>query len=296
MVDQNYTVLFADISGSMALYQSLGDEQAKSLVIDLQARLSTLINEQQGTVQDIIGDEIMARFDNPDSALQCAANIHLCADSFGREASTTLTMRIGVHTGPAIVEGQRMFGDTVNLAARVAAIAKGGQTIITSDTHHLADPEWQALSRQFDVASVKGKSEPITIYLLPWRENDLTVINTPDSTPTETTGNLQLTYANQQHDLLTHEGVFSIGRAVTNHLVIDAEPVSRRHTTIELQRGRYVVTDNSTNGTHVYLHTGEVIYLRREQLPLWGTGQFALGAPSNQASGHVIEFALQPAA
>ncbi|MBX2825749.1 MAG: adenylate/guanylate cyclase domain-containing protein [Gammaproteobacteria bacterium] len=292
MPESQYTVLFADIAGSMQLYQSAGDERAKSLIVGLQSELTAFIQSCHGTVQDIIGDEIMARFDDVDSALQCASAIHRKTESYGQLHSTPLQMRIGLNTGAAIVEQQRMFGDTVNLAARVAAIATAGQTIITAATLAGAGSCWQTTARQFDVAKVKGKTKPVVVYLLPWREQDLTIINTSASAGSSTAGTLELHYADKTLELEAHEGTFSIGRAVTNDLVVDAEPVSRRHTTIECVRERYVIADNSTNGTHVYLDSGEVIYLRREQLPVWGTGELALGAPSDQARGHVIRFAV----
>lgn len=293
MPESQYTVLFADIAGSMQLYQTVGDEQAKSLIVGLQSELTAFIQSCHGTVQDIIGDEIMARFDEVDSALQCATAIHRKAEHFGQSHSTPLQMRIGLNTGAAIVEQQRMFGDTVNLAARVAAIATAGQTIITAATLAGAGSHWQEAARQYDVAKVKGKAEPVVVYLLPWREQDLTVINTSATAGSSSAGSLELRYADRILVLEAHEGTFTIGRAVTNDLVIDAEPVSRRHTTIECIRERYVVADNSTNGTHVYLDSGEVIYLRREQLPVWGSGELALGAPSDQAQGHVIRFAVK---
>jgi len=293
MAEQEFVVLFADVSGSMQLYETAGDEAAKSLVIGLQGVLTTLIEDQNGEVQEIIGDEVMARFGSPNHALSCATAIHKCAEQFSRGRPTALQMRIGVHIGSTIIEQERMFGDTVNLAARVASIAQGEQTIITETLIKRADPHWQRLARKFDVTRIKGKSEPVVIYDLPWHQNDLTVIQQAPSTATNNCGVLSLVYNDTTIELKKHEGPFSIGRALTNNLVVNAEPVSRRHTLIEHVRDRFVVTDKSTNGTHVYLNSGEVIYLRREQLPIWGEGQLSLGAPSNQAAGHVVNFSCR---
>ncbi len=288
MSEQEYVVLFADISGSMLLYQTIGDESAKSLVIELQRQLSQVVQRNAGIVQEIIGDEVMARFERPDDALRCAGDIHQCAEQYGLDISAPILMRVGLHFGKAIIESNRMFGDTVNLASRIASIAQGGQTITTETLIRQSASHWQAQARQFDIARVKGKSEPIVIYDLPRKQKELTIIN-PVAPPTGKPA-LCLTYNRRSVELEGHEGQFGIGRALTNDLVVNAEPVSRRHTAIELIRDHYVVIDKSTNGTHVYLDNGEMIYLRREQIPIWGTGQLALGAPSNQAENHVVHF------
>ena len=294
MSEQEYVVLFADIAGSMQLYESIGDRSAKSLIIGLQQQLSTLIDRNCGEVQEVTGDEIMARFKLPDHGLRCAQDIHQCAESFSKEKSVSVLMRIGLHIGTAIVEQNRMFGDTVNLASRVAAIAQGGQTITTEALIKRAAPRWMAHARQFDITKIKGKSEPVVVYDLPSRSHDITAIKPVVASP-EKRG-LRLTYHKQIIELDEHDGEFSIGRALTNNLVVNAEPVSRRHTTIELIRDRYVVTDKSTNGTHVYLENGETIYLRREQLPFWGQGHLALGAPSNLSVNHVVHFSCNAVA
>ncbi|MBX2885018.1 MAG: adenylate/guanylate cyclase domain-containing protein [Granulosicoccus sp.] len=292
MSEQEFVVLFADVSGSMNLYENVGDESAKSLIVGLQAQLSGLIESHDGLVQEIIGDEIMARFEAPDAAIKCAAQIHQSAEEYGLQQKVPVQMRIGLHVGSAIIEEHRLFGDTVNVAARVASIAQGGQTITTESLIQQAGEEWKKVARQFDITRIKGKSEPIVIYDLPWRSTDLTEIQqvAPQGETAQTRPGLTLSYAEQQIQLDEYQGSFSIGRALTNNLVVNAEPVSRRHTTIELVRDRFVVTDKSTNGTHVYLDSGEVIYLRREQLPVWGSGQLSLGAPSNQSQGHVVKF------
>jgi class 3 adenylate cyclase len=288
MSKQELVVLFADVSGSMQLYETIGDGSAKNLIVDLQKQLSERIRQNQGIVQEITGDEVMARFDSPDHALRCATQIHQCAEQYGETLSIPVMMRVGLHFGTAIIEQDRMFGDTVNLASRIAAIAQGGQTITTEALIQRAAPKWKNTARQFDIAKVKGKSEPVVIYDLPWRQSELTMIK-PVTLSTDKPS-LTLSYNKRSVSLGEHDGEFSIGRALTNDLVVNAEPVSRRHTSIELIRDRYIVTDKSTNGTHVYLDNGETIYLRREKLPVWGTGQLALGAPSDQAANHVVAF------
>ena len=283
MLERPYVILFADISGSMQLYETLGDSVAKTLVTELQRRFSLVVDDCGGAVPEIIGDEIMARFIQVDAAVQCAVSIHQCADAFAKDSEHEILMRIGMHWGLAIVEDGRMFGDTVNVASRVSSIAQGGQTIVTEALIENASARWRAIARRFDTTKVKGKSEPVVIYDIPMKPDEVTTIHSvvQDDAAME----LALSYGSKSVVFGSTDGVFSIGRALTNDLVVDADPVSRRHVTIERIRDHFVVADKSTNGTHVYIADGEAVYLRREQLPIWGEGQLALGAPTQRHFG-----------
>jgi hypothetical protein len=83
-----------------------------------------------------------------------------------------------MHFGPALLEGGDVFGDAVNVAARMAAQAKGGQIITTKTTIDLLDPITQATSRFVDRAPIKGKKEDIEIYEIIWQETDVTTMAT----------------------------------------------------------------------------------------------------------------------
>ncbi|MEE9333180.1 MAG: adenylate/guanylate cyclase domain-containing protein [Granulosicoccaceae bacterium] len=289
MSERSYVVLFADISGSMQLYESLGDAGAKTLITELQRQLSLVVDQCGGAVQEIIGDEIMARFVEVDEAIQCASLIHQRAESYARESESGVMMRIGMHWGLAIVENGRMFGDTVNVASRVSTIAQGGQTVMTEAMIERASRSWQAVARRFDTAKVKGKSEPLVVYDIPMKPDEVTVIQTVAQG--DAAIELILYYGEKSVNFGSEDGVFSIGRALTNDLVVDADSVSRRHVMIERIRDHFVVADKSTNGTHVYISDGEAVYLRREQLPIWGKGLLALGAPTQRHCDAVSGYA-----
>jgi class 3 adenylate cyclase len=286
---QQCTILFVDIAGSTALYESLGDQAAKQWVMRLQDRIAATANAAGGRVHEIVGDELMIRFDRAPDAATAALAIQGAVATFSDESELPLAVRIGLHHGEAIVDGDRMFGDMINVAARVAAIAQGGQIITTRAVVERLSGSLRQSARRFDTAPVKGKSEPLEIYDLPWQAEDLTVIAQVDS-PRPEAQTITLG-ANGQHCTLTPErAVFVIGRDPASDLVIDWPSVSRRHVTIDFLRGRFVLSDTSTNGSHVMLQSGQVVFLRRESLPLWGSGQIALGAPADEGVDHVVDY------
>ena len=126
-------ILFADVSGSTRLYETLGDTQALAAIENCLGILKKLTVEHKGRVIKTIGDEIMAAFPDANTAVHVATEMQLAITAEPPIGNAKVAIRIGFHFGPVLenVSDGDVFGDTVNTAARMAGIAKGGQ-IITS--------------------------------------------------------------------------------------------------------------------------------------------------------------------
>lgn len=283
-------ILFADIAGSTSLYETLGDEAAKTHVTRLQEEIAAIAVEAGARVQEIVGDEVMLCFGQASDGAACALAIQRNLKTLARNADVKLEVRIGLHWGQAIVERGRMFGDMINVAARVAAIAQGGQIITTQTVVDRLPEALARIARPFDVAPVKGKREPLLVYDLPWQQQDLTVIASMISDGANPVEPLALMYSGQHIALTPDQTGFSVGRDPSSDLVVNWPSVSRRHAVFEFSRGRFVLSDTSSNGTYLTLQNGQVVFLRRESLPIWGRGQIALGAPLNDGMGHSIDY------
>jgi hypothetical protein len=284
--------VFADVAGSTRLYETVGDDAAKALIVAIEDEIASVVSRLGGYVQEIVGDEVMFRFDNVNHGVSCAVEIQEAVEVFAAQRGVPMSVRIGLHFGPAIVDEGRMFGDTINTAARMAGIARGGQIVASEDVvKHLAG-SLRAMARRFDEVKVKGKQHRIVVYDLPWRMTNLTMIQpaAPSPSSSEPALTLTLRFRRASQRLLADCPEFSIGRSPGNDLVVMWGSVSRTHATVEFGRERFVLTDKSTNGTYVQTQDGESVYLRRETLPLWGRGRIALGAPLTEGSDHVVEF------
>ncbi|MBO6566026.1 MAG: FHA domain-containing protein [Pseudomonadales bacterium] len=272
--------MFADVTGSTRLYETLGDENANRIIgktIDIMAAIT---EGYQGFVIKTIGDEIMCRFPSANdcvrAAIECQEEI-----SAGIQGETVeVSIKAGLHYGPAILmEDGDVFGDAVNVAARMAGIAKGAQIITTQDTINLLDADLQDMSRQFDRTNVKGKEEEIIVYQVVWEESDdVTRIEISSDDLIEEVKHLSLDFqGNQQRIASDDHRTFVIGRGVQSDLLCKTRLASRSHATLEFRRGKFILTDQSSNGTFVKTDDGENIFLRRQELMLWGSGYIGLG-------------------
>jgi class 3 adenylate cyclase len=130
------------VEDSTAYWDEYGDLDGR-LMIDLHNRLiSPVIKRYRGKIVKHIGDSIMASFKSPRNALQASIAIQQILEKRRSEdAAFRLRVRIGIHAGKALVEGDDIFGDAVNLAARVQGLAKGNEIYVSSSTASLFQKE-----------------------------------------------------------------------------------------------------------------------------------------------------------
>lgn len=286
-------VMFADVTDSTKLYDTLGDEVANRAIgkcVDLMKQLTEMHN---GHVIKTIGDEVMSRFPTADDAFNCAKEIceELAAGLKGEEIK--ITTKTGFHFGNAILEEDGdVFGDAVNVAARVQAIAGPEQIITTEESVRQLSPENAEATRLFDRTTVKGKAEEIVVYQVVWEESDdMTRIEIALQPQDEEIKYLVLEFRGQETKLASNDNrVFIVGRGVQSDLVVNARLASRVHARIENKRGKFLLVDQSSNGTYIKTDDGENIYLRRQELMLWGSGKISLGEEVSENSDDIILF------
>jgi adenylate cyclase len=291
--NHNHAVMFADIVGSTHMYESLGDTLAKKLITEMETAISQVIKDCGGFVVEIIGDEVMSRFNDPSTAVQAACRIQERAELYAEQSGMPMATRIGLHYGPAILEEGRMYGDTINIAARVADIAKARQIITTEQVILALPPEQRQMARRFDKVQVKGKLETLIIYDLLWRREDVTFMHTAPATQNMKQKTLVLDYAGRVYRLTPIPGITHIGRDTSNELVVGGTSASRTHATLEYNRGKFMFKDISTNGTYIAPRNQQSLYIRRESIPLLGQGRIGLGEPVSEQNRHIISYHLQ---
>jgi class 3 adenylate cyclase len=284
------TVLFADVSDSTKLYESEGDTAAMQAIACCVDRLRQSVESSGGRVVKTIGDEVMAVFPTPDAAAVAAGRMQHAIDALPLVGATRLGVRIGFHYGPVIQSGSDFFGDTVNLAARLVEQAGRSQIITSHETSDRLGPVFRSFKRPLYAIHVKGKVEEVKLCELIWRQaDDMTMSFAGHGMAKREPLVLRLKYRDREIVCRRHNDSITLGRDPACGLVIANSRTSRRHCTIERRQDKFVLADQSTNGTYITAEGSNEIFLQREEFMLGTHGWIAFGQPRAKAED-IVEY------
>lgn len=283
-------ILFADVAGSTKLYDQLGDIKAQKKINNCIAMMTTFVQRNSGEVVKTIGDEVMCSFPAVDNACLAARGIQDYIEEKTLDDKQQLQIHMGMHFGEVLVKKGDLFGDTINVAARMTEIAKARQVIITQDISERISSTIGINTRQFDIIKIKGKIEDTIIYEMVWEESELTILSSPASGSKEGTKQLLLTYADNAQEIPSTTSGIIIGRDNRCDFIVNSNLASRTHAAIEYHRGKFVLIDQSSNGTYIEDGNGKAVYLRREELTLTGEGSISLGEPITKHTKNIIRY------
>jgi class 3 adenylate cyclase len=289
------TVLFADICGSTHLFEKYGDLQARQIESHILDLLSAKTMQFDGTVIKTIGDEIMSRFPDAEHAVNAACGMQETVKSDPALSELIISIKIGLHHGRVLVEQDDLFGDAVNLAARMVSQAKADQIITTRETIDFLPEELQRTTRNLGQAWVRGKQDEMEIFEVLWQEegSGLTqMVNTRQQEEVRSLlfARLFLEYRGEKIEIEPSAQAFSLGRGNRNSLVVDQEMVSRSHADIQFRQGKFILIDHSTNGTYLLLENGSRFLVRREEFTLHDRGCICLGHAVADDAADVIRY------
>jgi adenylate cyclase len=160
MTDGAATFVFADIAGFTALTEAHGDEEAVKLVEELSEGVEAELPAIQGEYVKTIGDALMLRIPAPGDAVLLA--LRIANDLLSAHGAPTV--RVGLHHGPAVERKGDYFGASVNLAARVSALASGGEVLLTGQTAALAPDLQGVLYESRGRQTLRNVAEPLEIF------------------------------------------------------------------------------------------------------------------------------------
>ncbi len=284
------TVLFVDVSGSTRLYESAGDAVAHAAI----DKCITIFKDKTavvgGRVIKTIGDEVMSTFPDASSAAGAAIEMQNAIDELPPVANTKIGIRIGFHYGPVVERDNDVFGDSVNLSARLAGLASKGQIMTSRETVEMMSPLMRSSSRRLYSIEVKGKATPVDLYEILWQQSeDQTTLATNRSMVKQKLTTLRLKYLDQEILLEGGRTALSLGRDKAGDVVIIDRMASRQHGKIERRLDKFVLADHSANGTYVTVEGENEVVLRRAEFSLRGHGWISFGQPRATAT-ETVEF------
>ncbi len=285
-------VLFADISDSTKLYSSLGDNAARVVVNACLSLITAAVDRFKGRVVKTLGDEVMCIFRRADDAVMAATEMQAQVDS-KRPGKCHVQIHIGLHYGPVLVEHNDIFGDTVNAAAYLTAVATAEQILTTEATERNLSPELKASVRPVFKAVLKGSTDETAVYQVVWHKDvaELTDVNLRSHKiiPADQ-GSLIVAHRNLSLRLDQARTNVTVGRSAGCDLVVHEKLASRKHVSIRLMRTHFYLVDHSLNGTFVMLESGEEVHVLRKEMLLDGSGTLTLGSSVHDGARDVITY------
>jgi class 3 adenylate cyclase len=285
-------VLFADICDSTSLYARLGDAVARNVIEECLALIKEVLPRYDGRAVKTIGDEILCVFPSTDLALLAASEMQTVVSS-SRPGGHQVMIHIGMHYGSVLAEEGDVYGDAVNAAAYLTAVAMPEQILTTETTEKCLSAALKSCVRPVFRVMLKGDKEETTVYQILWRGDNrhLTDVNLHANRliPGDT-GSLVLSFGEERMRVDQWRPSVTIGRAADCDMVVTDKFASRRHLTVRLMRTSFYLIDHSINGTFVSLESGDEVHVLRSELLLESSGQFSLGRSRVEEPAEVIRF------
>ncbi len=287
---QALTVLFADLADSTRLYQTRGDASAHRVVSQSLHCMRDAIESHGGKLLRTVGDASLASFESTDAAYEAATRMQTDHLEIG------LQLKVGFHHGEVIPDAGDVYGNAVNLAARVADYAEANEICLTEQALSRLSVQHRVNVHYLDNVEFKGIEQPMPVYRVHWRSDSASTVLVTSTleAPRYASGAVMLLALDTQHVRVDVDNPkVTFGRAADNDIVLESDSASRSHASIELTRGRFMLSDVSTNGTYLVRDGLLLEFLRRESVALEQHGIIGLGFDPQAQLKSAIKYRLE---
>lgn len=274
-------ILLADVSGSTGLYREHGDERASELVYECVDAMQRVATAHGGEFVRSKGDDVLCLFADANAAIAASRDII----KLGAEGQVSL--HAGLHRGIVVYRGSELFGDAVNVAARLSSQAKDNEVLISRDVLDHATETDASDMRSIGELTLRGINMAMEIYALLADEvqedgDDVThlsaeptMFNAQQAEKTARTA-VRLTWPEGAQDIFDGTQI-RIGRSSQCDLIMSAAWVSRVHAAISVRGGIVEFQDSSSAGSTLAMGDAPAIFIRRQTVALSGRGVIELG-------------------
>lgn len=295
------TVVFADLTGSTGVFETLGNAKATQAITRLTEWMGKTCTLKNGRVVKNLGDGVLMIFDRNSDAIHAVTEMQRTHAQRIKNWPDALKMRlqIGVARGEVIAKGGDFFGDAVNLASRLSDLSGPDQILGTETVINALEPGVPVRFRSLGNLDIRGRQETCLVYRLEWQSDVSTEFFTmPASLPasrfaaaTPLVSALTLSWLASEASFSPDKLPIHIGRDPLAQFVISDPRVSRLHARIFWRAGKFHLEDVSSYGTWVrFTGSSAVTDLRRQECLLLGGGELALGAPFEDFSVPTLRF------
>ena len=156
-------IMFTDMVGSTEMTAEIGDTMAVEVIKAHDAIVRRCLEQHSGSEVKHLGDGIMASFEEVPASVACAIKIQERLSSHNETSATPIRVRIGVHAGEPVEEGDDLFGSAVQMASRVCGVAQAGAILVSREVRDACT----GLDLGFEpsgLETLKGFSEPVQLF------------------------------------------------------------------------------------------------------------------------------------
>ncbi|WP_454819305.1 adenylate/guanylate cyclase domain-containing protein [Labrys neptuniae] len=284
-------VLLVDVVGSTPLYERIGDVGALRQISECLDAIREITARYGGEFISSKGDDVLSLFKRPEAALKAVGQIS------SQLTNGPLKARVGLHFGAVLRMRGDIFGDVVNVTARLSSTANPGEVLVSQSFFEALIPGSRGALRLLDSMAFKGKQEPFDVYTL--RDDD-GVVSTQlahqstafdrIASPTRHL-NLVIRYGDQLRSCRNNESV-TVGRSPECNIVVPRPWVSRHHATFTISNGRARLAERSSSGTFVSTGPGIEVFVRREDVLLFGSGLISPGVRSSLSEAQILHYEI----
>ena len=279
---------------STAIYENVGDARALALINRLFRLLDKQVNAAGGVTVKNLGDGLVCQFRETDAAFRAACAMQEAAAKLGEgKATPGLRIKIGYNFGPVVLKDRDVFGDTVNVCARLVSLANPSQVLTTQQTVEALSPGLRGRCRELYATKVRGRNTQVSVWEVLWRA-DPDVTKVDDSAPSVDSAAwvLKLSIAGESY-VVEPGTTLRIGRDASNDVVVPTELASRTHARIFGRDDHFVIVDQSANGTFLLIDGSREVRLRRGEAVLGERGWIGLGKTAARHGEHVLRYRLE---
>jgi adenylate cyclase len=304
------TVVFADLTGSTGLFESLGNTKATRAITSLTQWIGKLSTAHGGRVVKYLGDGVLMVFADNAKAVGAVIEIQRLHQQRIGDWPQQLRMglQIGMARGKIVEQGGDCFGDAVNLASRLSDLSGREQIFATSaviDQLNQSGTASAIRSICLGELDIRGRTEACVVHKIEWQSEVLSELmtvraalgeSTPDSREFGALPEIELSWMDTRTGFTQKQLPIFLGRDLNAQFVVKDPRVSRRHANVEFRAGKFYIEDVSSYGTWVrFSDTRAVLALRRQECVLMTDGEIALGASFEDFTVPTVRFKLQTA-
>ena len=287
---RNLAILFADVCESTAIYESIGDAKALALINQLFRLLEKEVATHAGVTVKNMGDSIVCQFRDADAACRAA-----CAMQEAATKLASLRIKIGYTYGSVVLKDSDVFGDTVNVCARLVSLANPAQVLTTQQGVDALSPGLRGRCRELYATKVRGRNTQVSVWEVLWKSDpDVTKVDDPQPAAGDAAQwILKLSIGGESY-VVAHDKAVRVGRDASNDIVVATEHASRLHARIFSRDDHFVVVDQSSNGTFLMVDgAAREVRLRRSEAVLGERGWIGLGKTAAKHGDHVLRYRLE---